>query len=104
MSDFGTFLGKVAGKVMNAANTDCKLKCKSCDAITEHISVSFLELLQASGNDSNIVLDTFLVTMEYNPAFPLILGNPYACVKCKRVRYEGGTFSNQWNKRKRLFL
>ena len=100
MSDFGAFLGKIAGKVANAANSDRKLKCLSCDKITGHISISYSEFLKAQDSHrDNILRDGSGVIVDLVPAiWPVILGNSYACNDCKRIRFEGGIGSNDLNK------
>ena len=104
MSDFGAFLGKVAGKVSNAANCDRKLKCYGCNKITNHISISYADAFKAAGSD-NIFFATYGVTMDLVPAaFPITFGNPYACSDCKKIRFEGGIASNATNKDLNIYL
>ncbi len=100
MSDFGAFLGKIAGKVSNAANSDRKLKCYGCDKITGHISISYGDVLKASDrHQDNVWRDGYGVMADLTPAiWPIILGNSYACNDCKRIRFEGGIASNDQNK------
>ncbi|OBQ19670.1 hypothetical protein [Anabaena sp. AL93] len=99
MSDFGAFLGKIAGKVANAANSDRKLKCYGCDEITGHISISYADAFKAHGGD-NVFFATVGVAFDLVPAaYPITIGNPYACNDCKRLRFEGGILSNEANKK-----
>ncbi len=99
MSDFGTLLGKIAGKVVNSANSDRKLKCYGCDKITGHISISYADVMKAADYDQdNVWRDGWGVLGDFTPATPIMLGNPYACNDCKRIRFEGGIFSNDQNK------
>jgi hypothetical protein len=106
MSDFGAFLGKVAGKVVHAANSDRKLKCDGCNKITGHISISYADAFKAADDhDDNVWRDVFGVTMDFIPASgPLGLGNPYACCDCKKIRFEGGILSNDANKGSNVYL
>ena len=106
MSDFGAFLGKVAGKVANAANSDRKLKCDGCNRITNHISISYADALKAvNGHDDNGFRDAFGVLADFTPATTTLgLGNPYACSDCKKIRYEGGIASNAANKGLNAYL
>ena len=98
MSDFGAFLGKIAGKVANAANSDRKLKCYGCDKITGHISISYADFFKAKGD--SVVGAAVGVTFDLVPAvYPIALGNSYACIDCKRIRFEGGIASNELNKK-----
>ncbi len=95
MGGFGVFLGKIAGKVSNAANSDRKLKCYGCDKITGHIHISYADAFKASGTWDNV----FFATFDLVPAvYPITFGNPYACNDCKRIRFEGGVLSNDMNK------
>ena len=96
MSDIGTFLGKVAGKVMNAANADKLMKCESCDEITKHTCISYSDVTRILNEPTTDAIQTL---NDYNPFLPVSLGNPYACVKCKQIRYEGGVLSNEYNKK-----
>jgi hypothetical protein len=103
MSDFGigSFLSKVSGKIMNVANSDRKLKCESCDAITEHASISYAELTKQC---DSIMADIQGINGDLTLGMPLVIGNPYVCVKCKKVRLEGGVLSNKFNKDSNLRL
>ena len=100
MSDFGSFLGSITGKVANAASADRKLKCYSCDKITNHIHISYSDVMKAEDKQrDNGWRDVLGVTMDLIPAaMPITLGNSYACNDCKRIRFEGGMASNGLNK------
>jgi hypothetical protein len=51
MSDFSSVLGKLAGKVMNAANSSEELMCLGkCDKITKHISISYADFMLADSS------------------------------------------------------
>jgi hypothetical protein len=63
-------------------------------AITEHASISYAEAAQAD----NLWIDILMTAGDFNPLLPISLGNTYACVKCKKIRFEGGFLSNQANK------
>jgi hypothetical protein len=99
MSDFGAFLGKISGKIANVANSDRKLKCYGCDKITDHITISYADVLKAADNHKNDVWrDANGIYMDFSLALsPIIIGNPYACNDCKRIRFEGGVMSNTVN-------
>ena len=101
MSDLGSLLGKIAGKVSNAANSDRKLKCSGCDKITNHITISYSDYIKANNSHrDNVWRDGLGVVMDFTPAvYPIMFGNPYACNDCKRLRCEGGVMSNDVNKR-----
>ena len=105
MSDIGTFLGKIAGKIVNVANADRKLPCPDCKEITDHAAISLHEvvktdtgyedshaLYKAMGFVSSTVVDCIPFS------FPLTFGNPYACVKCARIQWSGGAMSDHVNK------
>ena len=100
MSDFlSSFLGKIPGKIANAANSDRKLKCYGCDKITGHISISYADAFKAWNGGDNVWRDGVGVVFDLLPAvYPIMLGNPYACNDCKRIRCEGGILSNELNK------
>ena len=100
MSDFGTFFGKIAGKVVHAANSDRKLKCYGCDKITSHISISYADVFRSQNGADNVWSDALGVTYDLIPVMGPIatFGNPYACNDCKRIRFEGGILSNSLNK------
>ena len=118
MSGFGGFLNKLAGKVMNAANSSQELMCLGkCDKITKHINISYTDYLFAcdkalcdssnSENDnSENVMETFAVSIggTVNDLVPLMqtvigVGNPYACIHCNKIRVHGGLFSISDNKK-----
>ncbi len=110
MSDFGTFAGKVAGKVVNAANSSQELMCLGkCDKITKHISISYADVYMSdsdllTGNDTvDSIAGTYL---DLFPGVgPLSLGNPYACTCCSKIRHHGGILSSQENEsNKSLYL
>jgi hypothetical protein len=107
MSDFGAFLNKVAGKVVNAANSSQELMCLGkCDKITKHISISYADVGLSIGNE-NDTMDSFMGTAcDLSPlVFPLSVGNPYACICCNKIRYHGGALSSQTNENsKSLYL
>ena len=103
MTDFGigTVLGKVAGKVINAANSSQELMCLGkCDKITKHISISYADdflsdSAQTGGDTYNSIAGTYL---DLFPAImPLSAGNPYACICCNKIRYHGGVLSSKIN-------
>ena len=99
MSDFGSFFGKIAGRVVHAANSDRKLKCYKCNEITNHISISYADAFKAANGDENVFRDACGVLMDFLPlSGPLIAGNPYACCACNKIRVEGGIMSNDTNK------
>ena len=97
MSDLGSLLGKIAGKVLNAANSDRSLKCLGCQEITSHIAISYADYFR-SKEDWGLFDDVLGVVSDINPLNPTVMGNPYACKKCKRIRCEGGLMSNEFNK------
>ena len=100
MSDFGSFLGSITGKVANAASADRKLKCYSCDKITNHIHISYTDYMKASDyHKDNAWRDAMGVYADLLPAvWPVMMGNSYACNDCRRIRFEGGVMSNELNK------
>jgi hypothetical protein len=101
MSDFGigTILGKIVGKIVNCANSDRKLKCEVCQKMTPHIAISYIDAFKAGDeNADNFFRDVLGFANEFVPQ-PLALGNPYACYECKRIRFEGGLFSNAANEK-----
>ncbi len=106
MSDFGAFFGKIAGKVVHAANSDRKLKCYGCNKITNHISISYADAFKAAyDHDDNVFRDACGVVMDFLPlSGPLVAGNPYACSDCKKIRVEGGILSNDTNKDLNTYL
>jgi hypothetical protein len=115
MSDFGflgAFAGKVAGKVMNAANSSQELMCLGkCDKITKHISISYADYtVLAISSSSGKAGETFMSIMgtyaDLFPAiWPLSLGNAYACICCNKIRFHGGALSSQMNENsKDLYL
>lgn len=111
MSDLGNFLGKVTGKIINIANSDRSLKCLRCNKITKHVHLSCADVAEASmkagrkyNNKKEPSQAAILgersagVFLDIFPLVPsLIQGNPYACTRCKRIRYEGGITSNRDN-------
>jgi hypothetical protein len=100
MSDLGIgqVIGKLAGKIMNAANGDRKLKCYDCKKITPHIAISYADFIRAGGKD-NWEADIEGVVLDLVPfSGPLLsIGNPYACTCCQRIKVEGGIGSNKCN-------
>ena len=109
MSDFGAFLGKVAGKVVNAANSSQELMCLGkCDKITKHISISYADAYLASGNadlDTDTINSIVGTICDLTPAVvPLSWGNSYACICCNKIRFHGGIVSHIMNKDNSLYL
>ena len=104
MSDFGAFLGKVAGKVMNAANSSQELMCLGkCDKITKHISISYADYELADINSNSNIVDIIEsirgTVYDLVPLVkPLGIGNPYACTCCNKIRLHGGVTSSTINK------
>jgi hypothetical protein len=103
MTDFGigTVLGKVAGKVMNAANSSQELMCLGkCDKITKHISISYADLY-LSHSIGRVVEDTIDsiggTIADLMPVWPLLFGNSYACTCCNKIRWHGGVLSSLLN-------
>ena len=101
MSDFGAFLGKVAGKVVKAANSSQELMCLGkCDKITKHINISYADVFLSES--SGKIQDTFasIMGLHYDlvpAAWPLMVGNSYACTCCNKIRFHGGILSSQYN-------
>ena len=109
MSDLGTFLGKVAGKVMNAANSSQELMCLGkCDKITKHISISYADFMlsDSSGKADEVYSSIMGTCLDLTPALaPLVSGNSYACICCNKIRFHGGALSSQMNENiKDLYL
>jgi len=109
MSDFGTFLGKIAGKVVNAANGSQELMCLGkCDKITKHISISYADVFlspDGQGKGEEMFSAIFGTVYDLFPVSgPLISGNPYACICCNKIRLHGGFLSHDWNKNSYLYL
>lgn len=93
MSDTGNFISRITGKIINAANSDKKMKClgKCGGKITPHIAISYSECEEG--------VENFLAALnDYVPVSPILLGNMYACTECRKVRFEGGLGSNRANK------
>jgi hypothetical protein len=84
---------QLLGKVSNVLASDKDLYCKSCDAITEHLSISWSDFMSCqSGN----LLETLAAkAQDIQPS--LLLGNPYACKQCKQLRSDGGILSGRAN-------
>ena len=99
MSDFSSVLGKLAGKVMNAANSSEELMCLGkCDKITKHISISYADFMLAdsSGGLTDTLSSILGTSVDLVPAvLPLTLGNSYACICCSKIRFHGGALSSQ---------
>ena len=104
MSDFGflgAFAGKVAGKVVNAANSSQELMCLGkCNKITKHISISYTDAMLSIGSENNNDTMTSLlgtVVDSLPVGYPVAFGNPYACTCCNKIRFHGGVLSSQLN-------
>ena len=83
---------ELLNKLINLGGIEKKLKCKSCNKFTDHISVSYSE-----GADSTF--DSFAGRVfDLLPTNMLVWGNPYVCTKCGRIKCDGGLFSDWWNK------
>jgi hypothetical protein len=98
MSDFGGFLNKVAGKVMNAANSSQELMCLGkCDKITKHISISYADVNLSIGSENDTMHSLDGTINDLNPIMPLGFGNAYACTCCNKIRFHGGVLSSKIN-------
>ena len=102
MSDFGflgAFAGKVSGKVVNAANSSQELMCLGkCDKITKHINISYADSVTAAGGIEETIGSIVGTLSDLVPAvYPLVIGNPYACTCCNKIRFHGGALSIRAN-------
>ncbi len=102
MSDLGLLLGKISGKLINAANVDRKLRCASCKKITEHAALSYSKII---GKDASVWANISTISCDIMQVYlTLFQGNHYACIECSRIQFEGGIFSNHYNQLSPTYL
>lgn len=91
MSNLFNFIGKASGKFFNVLNVDTELYCLECQSFTKHKAISWADLYRAKNPEVN---DTFTSVFwgatDVLPSWNLQEGNPYACMKCRLIRHEGG--------------
>jgi hypothetical protein len=76
-------------RVLNLGGEEKSLYCSQCGEYTRHVTVSYA-VTKRPGFYKIVGR-----AMDYVPlAYTLTAGNPYACMKCKRLIYSGGLFSD----------
>ncbi|TRU24380.1 MAG: hypothetical protein EWV80_11255 [Microcystis aeruginosa Ma_QC_B_20070730_S2] len=113
MSDFGigNVVGKVAGKLANAANSSQELMCiGKCGKITKHISIGYADAAlskcshRGRGEGEQVFSSVVGTLGDFFPGSPLVVGNPYACTHCNKIRVHGGALSDIMNKKLEYYL
>jgi hypothetical protein len=97
MDIFGAFIGQTVGRLVNAVNSDRKLKCEGCKEITLHVNVSYVDYIKRVGNPE-IMAGIGGVFADFAPGSGVLFGNPYTCEKCRKLQLHGGTLSSWYNK------
>jgi hypothetical protein len=81
---------ELLNKLINLGGLKKTLHCDKCKDYTEHVSISISETAPKDKTFEKILgrfLDNF-------PGMPLMAGNPFACMKCKKVKLSGGLLSD----------
>lgn len=81
-------------KIVNLGGTEKQLICLKCQKITKQVSISYSEM----NADESILGDIFLSINNFNPASVVLLGNPFVCTVCGKVKLDGGLLSTAMNK------
>jgi len=84
----------------NKSGIQKTLRCKKCSDFTEHVSISYADLMDLQYYKDRY--PSFFLSFakiggrinDINPFSGLVWGSVYMCIKCGRVRTEGGLLSD----------
>jgi hypothetical protein len=84
---------RLADRAINVSGQHKDLLCQSCDAMTDHVSISWAELVdEAPISESSTFVKNSLKALgrvgDLEPISNIQRGRPYRCTKCHSIRFD----------------